>query len=353
MNDRPSQRYAAAVLLAAALFGAGTPFAKLLVGHLTPWMLAGLLYGGSGAGLGIIVLLRRLSPKQQREAPLRRADTPWLAATILAGGIAAPVLLLWGLQGTAASTASLLLNLEGVLTAALAAMGFHEAVGKRIWTAAALMLAASGLLAYDPGAAFSLSPHALAIMGACLLWALDNNLTCRISGGDPLAIGAIKGLAGGGINIGLALLTGALLPAVGQIVAAMTLGLFSYGVSVVLFVYGLRHLGSARTSAHFSTAPFFGAALSIALLAEPLSAILAAAAALMFGATLLALTERHAHEHRHEYLAHTHRHTHDDAHHQHEHTGDEGDAPHAHWHVHWSMRHHHPHLPDIHHRHSH
>jgi drug/metabolite transporter (DMT)-like permease len=230
---------------------------------------------------------------------------------------------------------------------------FREAVGARIWLAAAIMLAASVLLSYDPQAALGFSPRALAIVGACLCWAIDNNQTRKVSASDPVLLAMVKGLAAGAVNLGLAAaVVGMPMPSAMTLGAALVVGFFGYGVSLVLFIYALRHLGSARAGAHFSTAPFIGAGLAIVFLGEPVTLPFAAALAMMAGATWLVLTEQHIHEHVHEPLVHAHRHVHD-AHHQHAHAGDEGPEPHAHEHVHSPLVHSHPHVPDLHHRHEH
>jgi drug/metabolite transporter (DMT)-like permease len=351
--DLHTQRYALMALLAAALFGVSTPLAKLLLnGQTTPQMLAGLLYLGSGVGLLVIWLLQRRKPTAATEKPLAAKDWPWLLGATLCGGAIAPVLLLWGLKGSGASSASLLLNLEGVLTTLVAALVFREAVGRQIWLAAGIMLAASSLLAYDPSSHYLLSLHSLAVIGGCLFWALDNNLTRNISASDPVAITMVKGLVAGSVNLGLALLLGNALPSLGGIAAGMLLGLLSYGISLVLFIYALRHIGSARTAAHFSTAPFFGAVLAVVVLGEPLTLPFIIALGLMVIATWLVLRESHQHEHTHHPMTHEHRHVHD-AHHQHTHDGSEGAEPHSHAHRHEPLTHSHAHLPDIHHRHTH
>ena len=351
MIDFATQRYALLALAAAALFGATTPLAKLLQAEITPGFLAGLLYLGSGAGLALVQAVRGRGGRAA-EAPLQPPDYPWLAGAVLCGGIAAPLLLMWGLAGARASNVALLLNLEGILTALIAALAFREAVGARIWLAACLMLAAGLLLGYDARAGFGVSPHTLAVAAACALWALDNNLTRRIAAGDPVQIAMIKGLAAGCVNIGAALALGARLPAPAPLAGALVLGWLGYGVSLALYIVALRHLGSARTAAHFSTAPFIGAVLALALPGEPLTPVFVCAFALMLAATSLTLTERHLHAHVHEAEEHAHLHTHD-AHHQHAHRGDEGPEPHAHPHAHTPLEHSHAHLPDLHHRHRH
>ena len=355
MIELSLQRYAFLALAAAALFGASTPLAKLLLGELPPLGLAGLLYLGSGVGLLAVLVLRWQFARGEagsKEAAHTGRDYAWLAGAVIAGGGVAPVLLLWGLSGTGASEASLLLNLEGVITMLVAALLFREAVGGRVWAAAALMLAGACVLSWQPRADFALSPHALAIVGACLCWALDNNLTRKISASDPVMLAMVKGLAAGSFNLALAYALGMEFPASPPLAAALALGFLSYGVSLVLFILALRHLGAARTAAHFGTAPFIGAAIAIFALGEPFTASFATALILMLAATWLVLTERHAHEHGHEHMAHSHRHTHDE-HHQHAHRGDEGAEPHTHWHEHSPLTHSHPHLPDLHHRHRH
>jgi drug/metabolite transporter (DMT)-like permease len=351
------QRYALLALLAAALFGVSTPLAKLLLGTFSPLLLAGLLYLGSGCGLLLLTLIRKYTYSKNvavpREAPLARHDFLWLGGAVLTGGVIAPILLFWGLSVTAAATASLLLNLESVLTALLGAWVFREAVGRRLWLALGIMLAAGLLLSYQPDVSVQISPGSLAIAGACLLWGLDNNLTRKISAGDPISIAMIKGLVAGAANICLFVASGGVMTAGGWALAgALLLGFASFGISLVLFIYALRHLGSARTGAHFSTAPFIGAATAILLLNEPFDVTFVIALALMLIATWLVLTEQHLHEHSHEYMVHTHRHVHD-IHHQHAHRGEEGPEPHVHEHEHRPLVHSHPHLPDLHHRHEH
>jgi drug/metabolite transporter (DMT)-like permease len=342
-------RGAVLALGSAALFGAGTPFAKRLVGEVPPVLLAGLLYVGSGAGLGLFRFLRR-----GERGSLSRRETPWLAGAILFGGVLAPVLLMLGLRSTPAAAASLLLNLEAVFTAALAWFVFHENFDRRIALGMVLIVAGGIVLSWQPGESFGISTGALAVIAACLCWAIDNNLTQKVSGGDPVTIAATKGSVAGLINVGIALATGAdARPPATSIATALVVGLVSYGVSLALFVLALRHLGTARTGAYFSIAPFVGAAVSVVLLREPIAPGLLIAGTLMLAGVWLHLSERHQHEHDHEPLAHTHSHVHDE-HHQHEHAeGADPGEPHTQLHEHPRMTHSHPHYPDIHHRHRH
>lgn len=343
-------------LIAAALFGASTPLAKIALGHAQPLMLAGLLYLGSGLGLGLWLLLHRILPgmRTRQEGRLTRRDVPWLAGAILAGGVLGPALLIYGLQWTAASTASLLLNLEGVLTALLAWFVFHENFDRRI---------ALGMLAITVGGIFlswagqpegGIPWGALAIAGACLCWAVDNNLTRKVSAGDPVQIASLKGLVAGAVNTTIAWNIGQAFPSATVLIGAAVIGLLGYGVSLTLFVRALRHIGTARSGAYFLLAPFFGAALAILLLGDRVTLTFLVAATLMGLGLWLHLTENHAHEHVHTNLEHDHVHTHDDGHHLHEHPeGMDVTEPHAHPHAHRPVVHTHPHYPDIHHGHGH
>jgi drug/metabolite transporter (DMT)-like permease len=338
-------------LLAAALFGASTPFAKLLVGEMSPWLLAGLLYLGSGLGLAVARLVR---DRGWRPSGLAEGEWPWLLGAIFFGGVLGPLALMFGLTRTSGSAASLLLNLEAVLTAVIAWVVFKENADRRIVLGMLAIVAGGAVLSWSGGEGGTsdwVGP--LAIVAGCLCWAIDNNLTRRVSASDALFIAGTKGAVAGGVNVGLAFALGASLPGGAILLGTMVVGLLGYGVSLVLFVLALRGLGTARTGAYFSTAPFIGAAVSLVLLGESTSLVFWIATALMGLGVWLHLTEHHEHQHVHQPMAHAHRHVHDE-HHQHEHdfawTGAE---PHDHWHRHEAMVHKHPHFPDIHHRHSH
>lgn len=338
-----------AALGAALLFGAGTPLAKALLAEVGPWMLAALLYLGSGIGLTLLRALRRAPA-----ARLPRGDWPWLAGAVLAGGVAGPVLLMVGLAGMPAAGASLLLNAEAVFTAVLAWVVFRENVDRRILLGMAAIVLGAVVLSW-PGAGARLGEAwpALAVLAACLAWGIDNNLTRRVSLGDASWIAAVKGLAAGSVNLVLAMALGSAWPAWPQVGAAALLGFLAYGVSLALFVVALRHLGTARTGAYFSVAPFFGALLAVAGFGEAPSWRLGLAGALMAFGVWLHLSERHSHRHHHEALEHEHPHRHDDGHHGHTHDGLAPGTVHSHRHRHEPMTHAHAHFPDAHHRHSH
>lgn len=338
-------------LAAAGLFGASTPIARLLGLSISPVLLAGLLYLGSGVGLAV---LRTLRDRGWKNPHLPHAEWPWLLGAIVFGGILGPVALMVGLGHTSGAAASLLLNLESVLTAVLAWVIFKENADRRIVLGTAAIVAGGAVLAWPSeglGATDFTGP--LAVAAACLCWAIDNNLTRKVSASDALFIAGAKGLVAGVINTGLALWLGATLPSLGTAGEAMLLGFLGYGVSLVLFVLALRGLGSARTGAYFSTAPFLGAAIAILIFGEPVSTSFWIAAALMALGVWIHLAEHHSHEHTHVLQHHGHRHRHDE-HHQHEHDFPwDGIEPHSHPHEHLPLRHRHAHFPDIHHRHDH
>ena len=345
----------AAALAAALLFGAGTPLAKLLLDNVGPWLLAGLLYLGSGLGLTLYRWIIRAPAVR-----LPRDERGALVGAIVAGGVVGPVLLMFGLLSGRASDASLLLNAEAVFTALLAWIVFGENVDRRIALGMLAIVAGAAVLSWPGEARLTGLTSSLAVLGACLAWAIDNNLTRKVSLSDATWIAAVKGLCAGAVNLTLALVLEARLPAWPNVAAAMVVGLLAYGVSLTLFVVALRHLGAARTGAYFSVAPFFGALLALTI-GEPATPALLVAAGLMAIGVWLHLTEHHEHWHAHDALEHEHEHTHD-GHHRHAGAGagagadaDEAGARarHSHVHRHEPVRHTHAHFPDAHHRHDH
>lgn len=338
-----------AALVSAVLFGAGTPFAKLLLGNVGPWMLAGLLYTGAGIGLITWRLIRR-APRVR----IARHEIPPLLAAVFFGGLVAPVLLMLGLAGMPASGASLLLNAEAVFTAVLAWFVFRENFDRRVALGMAAIVAGAIVLTVPTGAQISSPWPALAILGACLCWGLDNNFTRKVALNDATWLAAVKGGVTGPVNLLLAFMLGGSLPGGGVIAGAMVVGFLAYGVSLALFIVGMRHIGTARAGAYFSVAPFFGAVIAIAM-GEPVTWPLAIAALLMGLGVWLHLNERHEHEHTHPAASHEHWHVHDE-HHEHEHppgVAVPAKGGHRHAHVHADVTHTHEHYPDAHHRHTH
>jgi len=337
-----------AALIAAALFGLGTPLAKMLLASIDPWLLAGLLYAGSGI---VLTLVRWVRPKAR--GTLTRAELGNFIAAIVAGGVIGPVLLMRGLAAMPAAGASLLLNAEGVFTALIAWIVFRENVDRRIALGMLAIVAGAILLTYEPGVYLQDLWPALLVLGACLAWAIDNNLTRKLSLYDATWIASIKGLVAGATNLSIALLLGARWPSAVGTLSAMAIGALAYGASLVLFVTGLRHLGAARTTAYFSIAPFVGATVSVIAFHEAISLQLVFAALLMIFGVWLHVTERHEHLHQHAPIEHEHEHEHDE-HHQHVHAdGIDTARAHTHWHRHEPMTHSHHHFPDTHHQHEH
>jgi drug/metabolite transporter (DMT)-like permease len=341
-----------AALGAAVLFGLSTPLAKILTGELSALLLAGLLYVGSGLGLALLLAARAVIIGRASVVWPRGADLAWLSGAIVFGGVIGPFLLMSGLKITDSASASLILNLEGVFTALLAWFAFKENFDRRIAFGMALIVAGGAVLSLGPALRAGGIVGPLAIAGACLAWAIDNNLTRKVSNNDAMLIACAKGLIAGPVSVALALWYGADMPAGATALRAALLGLVGYGLSLTLFVVALRNLGTARTGAYFSLAPFIGAALAVAL-GAPLSGALLVAGLCMGMGVWLHLTETHAHRHHHSRLQHEHSHIHDD-HHQHEHGPDwRGHEPHSHAHVHEPIEHAHAHYPDVHHRHDH
>lgn len=336
-------------LCAAILFGASAPVSKLLLDDIGAQMLAGLLY--LGAFLAVAPFVRTRG--RRGEASLQRSDVPRLAGIVVSGGIVAPVLLMLGLERISGIAGSLLLNLEGPLTLLVGIVVVHEYLGRRAGVGSAVIFAGSAFIGLQgPGGGLDVLGGAL-IVAACLGWAIDNNLTQRLSIRDPFQIVAVKTGVAAVVNIGLALARGETLPGWGVLAGALALGASAFGVSILLDAYALRALGAAREAGVFATAPFAGALLAVPLLAERWTAGDVVAAVAMAAGVVLLVGARHDHEHVHDSLIHDHRHVHDD-HHRHEHPGAvDGSEPHSHPHRHDPLVHAHPHVSDVHHRHPH
>jgi drug/metabolite transporter (DMT)-like permease len=340
-------------LFAALLFGASAPLAKLLLGEVEPVPLAAFLYLGSGIGLLVIKAFQHIIQRSsEKEARIKKKDIPWLVGAILAGGVAAPIVLLFSLKNTPAATASLLLNFESVATTLIAVLVFKESISRHAWWAIGLITLSSILLSLNPNANWGFSLGALGIIAACILWGIDNNFTRNISAKDPLIIVTIKGLGAGIFSLALALILGNRIPAVNIILGALVLGSLSYGISIVLFIHAMRGLGAARTSALFGTAPLVGMILSFLIFRGFPGWMFFVAFPLMIVGTLFLVSEEHEHTHIHETTLHEHSHIHNDGHHDHGHEGEYAQQ-HSHIHKHDKLVHEHHHMPDIHHWHIH
>lgn len=343
-------------ILTALLFGTSTPLAKLLLKDISPILLTALLYLGSAIGLFIIKTIQHIiSRTHHTEAELVKADMPYLLGAILAGGIIAPLLLMVSLHHTAASVASLMLNFEVVSTMVIAVMVFKEHIGLNALWAIISITIASILLSWDSNGKWDISINALGILGACVFWGIDNNLTRKISAKDPVTIVMIKGISAGIITLVIALAFRYPFPEPVIWLKSLLLGSIGYGLSIVFFVLALRGLGAARAGAFFGIAPFAGAALSFIIFRETPNLFFIIALPLMILGVVLLINEKHIHKHVHPEAEHQHRHCHDDDHHLHEHKEKilQSDQTHSHEHQHPETKHDGYHLPDIHHSHEH
>jgi drug/metabolite transporter (DMT)-like permease len=336
-------------LLAAVFFGASAPISKVLLGDVPPVLMAAFLYLGSGTGIALVKISQRLTA-DQKEAGIKAPDVKWLAGAIVSGGILAPIVLMISLKNTPAATASLLLNFEGVGTTLIAMFFFRESISRRALSAIFVITLASIFLSTSFEGRFAFSLGALGVILACVLWGVDNNFTRNISAKDPLTIVAWKGLVAGTFSLLLGLGLGQRLPALPSILSILLLGFISYGLSTMLFIYSMRGLGAARTSALYGTAPLAGVLLSFIIFRDPLTLLFIFAAALMAAGALLLANEEHAHFHIHMPVVHEHRHTWTDDFHKHE--EEPADTSHSHEHEHPRTEHEHGHMPDIHHRHE-
>jgi drug/metabolite transporter (DMT)-like permease len=316
-------------------------------------MLSALLYLGAAAGLWLLKIASRRTVAA-REARLRGTDFATLALITILGGVVGTFLMLYGLTRISALAGSLLLNLETPFTILIAVAVLGEYLGLREMLAALTIIVGATILGWAPGS-FRADPiGAGAVAVACLCWAVDNNLTQRLSIRDPAAIARLKSLGAGAVTMAIALFIGSPIPTAPVIAAALLIGAVCYGLSLYLFTWGLRLLGAARQAAYFATAPFIGAVISIAIFRTLPGATEWCAAALMAIGVIVLLRETHGHQHVHEELTHDHLHYHD-AHHQHRHDPDDAPVqePHAHPHRHLRLAHSHQHVSDVHHRHAH
>jgi drug/metabolite transporter (DMT)-like permease len=342
----------AAAIGAAALFGLSTPLAKLLVGDIPPLALAGWLYAGSGIGLLLVIVIRHAIAPTRLSLPLRD-DFSALFGAIFFGGVCGPALLMFGLRTSSATSVSLLLNLEVAFTALMAWFWFRENFDWRIALGMAFILLGGLLLTINANAESNFSLGSGLVIAACLCWAVDNNLTRKVSAADPLVTACAKGMVAGVTNLGLAAAFHQLPFDIPLIAWASIVGFLGYGLSLSLFVLALRNLGTARAGAYFSLAPFFGAGLAMVLHGDAFTFQVAIAATLMAAGVWLHLNEKHSHRHVHAPLVHNHDHRHDDHHTHHDSNADTIDLKHSHSHTHQPIEHSHEHFPDIHHRHRH
>jgi drug/metabolite transporter (DMT)-like permease len=338
-------------LLSAILFGVSPVACKAIVGDMPAALLAGLLYLGSGVGLAGVIFWQTTPVLAAFQTLSFRQWVNFIGA-IVAGGVAAPLFLAYGIRTGTATEVSLLLNFEAVTTTLLAWIIFHEHVGFRVWVGKLLIIAASALVVLAGKEGISLSVPGLSVLAACLFWGVDNNLTREIESLPAIVLASVKGLSAGVFNVLLSLVVSNGSASALQISGALVIGALSYGASLVLFIHALRQIGTARTSTWFAAGPFIGTLLSVLLLGERPPVEYWLAALIMLSGMFFLYGETHRHPHTHDAIAHGHKHIHDE-HHQHEHEDGNGNEPHEHHHSHRVITHSHVHWPDIHHRHSH
>lgn len=324
-------------ILAAALYAVNIPLSKILLNHVQPTMMAAFLYLGAGVGLFLYGLLSR--EKQSRE-PLTRAELPYTIGMIVLD-IAAPVLLMLGLERTNSANASLLNNFEIVATSLIAFFVFHETLSKRLTAAIALVTVSSIALSFEGAGSFRFNTGSLLVLGAACCWGLENNCTRMLSSKSSVQITTIKGVCSGLGSLGIALAIGEKIPGAGWILRVLLLGFVAYGLSINFYIKAQKELGAAKTSAYYSIAPFLGVVFGILLLKECPGMEFYIGLAIMIAATVLMIkdtislqhTHAHAHLHDHEHahgdLIHAHAHEH---HHFHTHTHGEEEGIHDHTH---------------------
>ena len=337
-------------ILAAVCYGISAPFSKVLLAGIPPAFMAALLYLGAGIGMAAVRAFTRKGAGEV-EARLSRNDMPYVVAMV-ALDIAAPILLMFGLNLSNPATVSLLGNFETVATSLIALLLFREAIGRRLWLSIALITLASVLLSIEEIAGIKLPTGSLLVLLACVCWGIENNCTSRLSLKNPLQIVVVKGFGSGVGALVIALAIGGYNPGIPYVIGALALGFVAYGLSIYFYIRAQRHFGASRTSTFYAFAPFFGVVLSLLVFRDSPSPIFWVALTIMATGAYIAASENHAHRHHHALIEHEHRHRHDDEHHMHEHQPP-FQGKHSHAHSHGETEHSHEHTPDSHHVHKH
>ena len=313
-------------ILAAALYAINIPFSKMLLVHVQPTMMAAFLYLGAGFGLMLYGMITR---EREHSEPLTRAELPYTIGMIVLD-IAAPILLMWGLQRTNSANASLLNNFEIVATSLIAFFVFKEALSKRLVLAIALVTSASIALSFEGEGSFRFNEGSLLVLGAACCWGLENNCTRMLSSKSSVQITTIKGVFSGLGSLVVALITGENIPGVLWIVLVLLLGFVAYGLSINFYIKAQKDLGAAKTSAYYSVAPFLGVIFGLVLLGERPGIQFYLGLVLMVAATVLMVKDTIALQHTHEHIhTHCHEHHHGELVHTHVH-----DHAHTHTHIH-------------------
>jgi len=282
-------------ILAALFYGFSTPLSKILVSHMSPYLLSSLLYFGVGVGMLLVILISHLHKKQKIVNEFTQKDLKYIILMIILD-IVAPILLMIGLSTTNASTASLLNNFEIVFTGIIAMIFFKEVVGKRMWIAIGLIVLAGALLTFEDFTGFHVSIGALFVLGASLSWGLENNCTRMLSKRNSLHVVVIKGFGSGLGSLIIALALNQTSTLWYFVIFALLLGFFSYGLSLYFYISAQSRLGAARTSAYYAIAPFVGAGFAFVVLRDPLSIIFGIAFVVMIFGTYLAIKENNIKE---------------------------------------------------------
>lgn len=253
-------------LLAAALYSLSAPISKILLTYIPLVLTAGFLYLGAALGMGAVALIRKAGIANS-EKKLTASEIPYVIAMILLD-IAAPILLLFGLETTSSATASLLNNFEIVATAILARLFFSEKISARLYTGISVITLSCMLLSFENISDFRFSVGSLLIILAALCWGIENNCTKKISSCDPMQTVLLKGIFSGGGAILIGFFIGERTYSVVAVIAAVVTGIVSYGLSIFFYVYSQRKLGAARTSAFYAVSPFLAVLLSFLLFRE-------------------------------------------------------------------------------------
>lgn len=334
-------------LLSGLLFGIATPFSKLLLADLNSFQLAGLLY----VGAGIAMIPAMIKTNSQIKLLFNRNNLIRTLGIILFGGLFGPLLLMMGLRAADAASVSIWLNMELVATAILGVFLFKDSLDK--FTLIGVVLTVCAGVITSMGEGISGLTSALLITAACFCWGIDNHLTALTDGATPQAVTFVKGIMAGVVNLLIGTLIANTPVVFNTILAALIVGGFSYGLSIVLYVTSAQNIGATRGQILFSTAPLWGVILSYIFFRDSFHWTHLISILFLILAVVAINMTSHKHLHQHNKLEHIHYHKHNDGHHNHTHENFDANKGHSHLHSHDELMHEHPHFPDLHHRHKH
>ncbi len=336
-------------LLAGLLFGVATPLSKIILSQLNSFQLAGLLYLGAALAFLPYVIKNK---KNEFKALRQIGKKKYLGGVILFGGILGPLFLMIGLRTANAMSVSIWLNMELAVTAILGVLLFKDSLDRYAIIGILLTLCAGIIISSQESTSGIVS--AIFILLACICWGFDNHFSAIIDGVSPQTITFVKGIIGGITNLTIGMFLSNWQIQLNYIPAALLIGVFSYGISIVLYVTSAQNLGATRSQILFSTAPFWGIFAAWVFLAEPITLVVVITFSILVLGIVFSNITSHGHTHYHKGMGHIHLHSHDDGHHNHSNEGD-GDKSlkHSHLHEHEEIEHTHKHYPDLHHRHEH